>query len=388
MTPRDSTCILHRGDGVVGIGHIARFAPDSMLAADVWWEEFCADLENETELPGVYGTGPVAFGSFVFDPDRTSARSVMIVPRTIVGRRYGISWITQLSYGDVDDDPPMRQMLPARPHIDDIHPGTIDDDRWLQLARQAQELFFSGGIEQLIIMRDLLVGCTAPIDPRWPVALLTKLFPQSWTYLVSGTIGTTSKLLAQVRDDLITSRALTHAPRRHDSTECHILDALTGQGPIAAEHAQTVESVRRTLASFSKSWHRPQHPGIVTAPDGNYLASDITGVADGSASSLSVAANIHPTAFVTGTSADRARAVLSEAEEVDRGRVSGPVGWIDTMGNGQWLSDTRGGQIDATDPSRIHLFTGIPISSSTTPEDMAEDLRTRVRVLMDVLNAH
>ena len=80
--------------------------------------------------------------------------------------------------------------------------------------------------------------------------------------------------------------------------------------------------------------------------------------------------------------------MLSEAEEVDRGRVSGPVGWIDTMGNGQWLSDTRGGQIDATDSSRIHLFTGIPISSSTTPEDMAEDLRTRVRVLMDVLNAH
>ncbi|MES8387917.1 isochorismate synthase, partial [Cutibacterium acnes] len=77
MTPEDSVCFLHRNYGMVGLGEITRFETDSPAAADVWWEALCDDLEHETEMPDAEATGPVAFGSFTFDPDRSSSRSVM-----------------------------------------------------------------------------------------------------------------------------------------------------------------------------------------------------------------------------------------------------------------------------------------------------------------------
>ena len=98
MTPEDSVCFLHRNYGMVGLGEITRFETDSPAAADVWWEALCDDLEHETEMPGAEATGPIAFGSFTFDPDRSSSRSVMILPKTIIGRWPGYSWLTQLSW--------------------------------------------------------------------------------------------------------------------------------------------------------------------------------------------------------------------------------------------------------------------------------------------------
>ena len=81
LTPSDSVCFLHRNYGMVGLGEITRFETDSPAAADVWWEALCDDLEHETEIPGAEATGPVAFGSFTFDPDRSSSQSVMILPK-------------------------------------------------------------------------------------------------------------------------------------------------------------------------------------------------------------------------------------------------------------------------------------------------------------------
>lgn len=381
MTPTDSTCMLHRGDGVVGIGEIARFETDSPAAADVWWEAFCAELENETELPGVFGTGPVAFGSFTFDPDRSSSRSVMIVPRTIIGRRYGQSWLTQFSYDRVVSDPPRRQIRPRRPPSIDLTDGAISAQRWRQVAAQAQYLLIPGGLERLVIMRDMLATSPLPIDPRWIVGALSRRFPDAWTYHVAGAVGTTSKLTVQVRDGLVTSRALTHAPGRRPQTEELLLDALVGDGPLAAQHAEIVNAVRDALAPFCQAWHRPETPGLVAGPDASYLVSDVSGVTTGATSSLTILSALHPTAFVTGTPPWRAQAVLAEVEELDRGRVSGPVGWVDAMGNGQWLSDCRGGQLDAVDPRILHVFLGQPVGIDDDPDALAADLESQLATL-------
>ena len=42
------------------------------------------------------GAGFMAFGSFVFDPDNSAASSALVVPQTVIGRRHGRSWMTQI----------------------------------------------------------------------------------------------------------------------------------------------------------------------------------------------------------------------------------------------------------------------------------------------------
>ena len=64
----------------------------------------------------VSGTGPLAFASFVFDPGNTAQHSIVIVPRIIVGRRNGQSWLTVLGGADAQlPGMPDQTQRPARP---------------------------------------------------------------------------------------------------------------------------------------------------------------------------------------------------------------------------------------------------------------------------------
>src|SRR5690606_1355197 len=61
---------VRRGDGVVGWGSALRFdshGPERFQAADEAWTRAVArfDIDDQVGMPG---TGPVAFGSFSFDP--------------------------------------------------------------------------------------------------------------------------------------------------------------------------------------------------------------------------------------------------------------------------------------------------------------------------------
>ena len=57
-----------------------------------------------SDLDHTPGAGFMAFGSFVFDPATTAARSTMVVPSTVLGRRNGRAWLTQIGTSFVHDD--------------------------------------------------------------------------------------------------------------------------------------------------------------------------------------------------------------------------------------------------------------------------------------------
>ena len=101
LPPTGGHAWIRRGDGMVGIGEIARFEGGTAAEADEWWQEACGRIEQETELPEVSGTGPIAFASFAFDPGHSSMASIVIVPRVVIGRRNGQSWLTVIGATNV-----------------------------------------------------------------------------------------------------------------------------------------------------------------------------------------------------------------------------------------------------------------------------------------------
>ena len=71
---------IHQGDGLVGWGEAARLTLPSGVDRFAAGEKWLAELFEAaivTDEVGVPGTGPVAFGSFTFDP--ASDGSVLIV---------------------------------------------------------------------------------------------------------------------------------------------------------------------------------------------------------------------------------------------------------------------------------------------------------------------
>ena len=78
---------IRRGDGMVGLGVAARAEVDSIEVGDRWWADLAGRIAHTSELPDAWGVGPVAFGSFAFDPGHTAARSVRPSRTPRPGRR-------------------------------------------------------------------------------------------------------------------------------------------------------------------------------------------------------------------------------------------------------------------------------------------------------------
>src|SRR5215475_1296298 len=96
---------IQQGDGLVGWGEAARLTlpagVDRFAAGEKWLTELfeTACVTDEVEVPG---TGPVAFGSFTFDP--ASDGSVLIIPAVVLGRRSGIAWRTTITTANPQPD--------------------------------------------------------------------------------------------------------------------------------------------------------------------------------------------------------------------------------------------------------------------------------------------
>ena len=126
----------------------------------------------------------------------------------------------------------------------------------------------------------------------------------------------------------------------------------------------------------------PDAPYVLELPNVFHLASDVTGVAKQGATSLGLAAALHPSAAVCGTPTGLARDLIAEVEGLDRGRYAAPIGWIDSSGDGEWAIALRGGRIDG---DRAHLYAGCGIVADSVPADELAESNAKLIPMREAL---
>lgn len=370
-----STAFIRRGEGFVTLGEIGRFETDYPDAADVWWNEVASYIDHDSELPGAYGTGPLAVGSFTFDPDSSDERSVLIVPKVIIGRRAGQFWMTKISTGREDYSLPDLGEPVVRPGGVQLEGGSTSEEDWTRIVDEVVGLIRSGEVSKVVLARDLWASAEDAIDHRYVLARLLQRYPSTWAYHVDGLVGATPELLIRRQGSLATSRVLAGTISVDPDQTDPVTRAadLTRSRKDVAEHEFAVDSVAHALEPFCSAMNVPETPSVLPLPNVLHLATDITGVVDPEASALALAAALHPSAAVCGTPTFLARDVICELEGLDRSRYAGPVGWVDANGDGEWALALRGGQLDRSHPERIQLFAGAGIVADSVPaEELAE----------------
>src|SRR6478736_8960980 len=106
----DVVAWVHHGAGLAGWGEAVRVtlpAGEDRFTAGEKWLRSVFDAAEVDDRVRVRGSGPVAFGTFTFDA--SSDGSVLIVPRTVLGRDgHGRAWLTTVtdSASPRGDDPP------------------------------------------------------------------------------------------------------------------------------------------------------------------------------------------------------------------------------------------------------------------------------------------
>ena len=380
---------VRRGDGLVGWGTAARFdatGVGQIAAADRWWRGLTARTVVRDEV-GLPGCGPVAFGSFAFDDDLGT--STLILPKVVVGHRSGRWWVTTV--GENGALPPTPSLpsgrQPRNPGMVTFADGARSGADWELTVAEAVLRINTGELEKVVLARDLVAEAAGPVDPRWPLIRLAEQYPRCWTFSVDGLLGATPEMLVRLERGLITSRVLAGTIRRtgDDEHDLALAASLARSSKDLEEHEYAVRSVAHALEPYCSSMNVPETPFVLHLPNVMHLATDVAGVAADGVSSLGLAAALHPTAAVCGTPTERARELIRELEGMDRGRYAGPVGWIDSYGDGEWGIALRCARIDRERPERLRLFAGCGVVAGSDPSAELAESAAKLVPMRDAL---
>lgn len=371
----DSTDVLswvRSGEGMVGWGVLARHDPaGSTRFADAraWWEGFVAGTRthDEVELPG---TGPLAFASMAFGDN--PGHSVLVVPRVVVGRSGGTTWIT--SYDDVELAPAPRHAPRGVRYAD----GRFTRDGYRRAVATAVDRIRAGEVRKVVLAHDQLATGDGPIDARFLLHALAERYPTCWSYAVAGLVGATPELLLRKHGDRVSARLLA-------GTVWEGADAGSlSSGKNRAEHRYGIDSLAASLGPWCDALTVPEEPSVLRLHHVSHLASEVTGTLAAPSSLLRLAEDVHPTAAVGGTPTADAVRLIAEIEPMDRGRYAGPVGWIDAAGDGEFGVALRCAQLDGT---RARLFAGGGIVEDSVPDTEVAEAEAKFVPIREALGA-
>lgn len=413
--PVDPRAWLRRGDGIVAVGsetaRVVRVAAGSeprTAALSHAWDGIrsSARIDDAVRLPG---TGLVAFAALVFDEGST-ADSVLIVPRTVIGRHGGRTWITRiLDAGDAvngnpDDSDRSTDGLDADaapgptalgPHwAGTLGPGAQSAQGYQASVRRALAAIADARYGKVVLARDLVGTVPAGSDLRRLVRALSTEYPDTWAFAVDGLIGASPETLVTAQDGVVTARVLAGTTARGADavTDARAAASLADSPKDNDEHAFAVRSVVASLAPHTTALDAEGGPFILELPNLFHLATDVRARLSDGASALDLAAALHPTAAVAGTPTDAAIAAIRELEPFDRGRYAGPVGWIDAHGNGEWAIALRCAQFDVSGsgsdlgaPIPLTAYAGAGIVAGSDPEAELLETRVKFRPIVDAL---
>jgi menaquinone-specific isochorismate synthase len=371
-----------RDVGLVGWGEAARAefgGAERFSRAQRWWASWLldADVADEVQLPG---TGAVAFASFAFDP--TPGRSVVVVPRVIVGRRGGLTWLTVVAATEREAHLAAEETVAALRHPAGVpeaprgvaySEGSLSVPEWQSAVSEAVRRIEDRELDKVVLARDVVVTTEGPVDPRYLLTRLAATYPSCWTFSVDGLVGATPEMLVRRIGDSVTSRVLAGTMRRSAdaSSDASLASALLDSAKDHAEHEYAVQSVALALAAHCTDLEVPSTPRLLRLANVQHLATDVSGVLADGAPVLALAASLHPTAAVCGTPTERAFAVIRELEGMDRGRYAGPVGWIDARGDGEFGIALRCASLESEDRLRLYAGCGL-VAGSDADAELAE----------------
>lgn len=386
---------LRRGDGFAasGVAWRGEFAGEGRVpdAAAAWSALVAqAEIDDPVRAPG---TGLMAFVASAFDA-RSSAPTVLEVPRLVVGRRAGAAFATAITVDGSAPTPP-ASLADAEPFGSDartrLREGDMTSTRHHQAISHAVDLIRSGRLEKVVIARDLRGALPAGADRRRLLERLSSAYPECWTYAVDGLVGASPEMLVRVIAGQIAARVLAGTARRGrtPSEDAAIELRLKHNSKDRFEHLLAIDSAIAPLASLDD--HGDPETGITVSPEPFtlalpnlwHLASDIRGTLPAGRTVLDLVQALHPTAAVGGTPTDVAVEAIRTIESFDRRRYAGPVGWLDWHGDGEFAIALRGAEID--DDGTVTAYAGGGIVADSDPVDEFAETELKFRPIVEAL---
>lgn len=336
------------------------------------------DCDDEVGLPGC---GPIAFGAFPFRDDVAGS---VVVPRIVVGRAEdGTRWVTTV--GDAETDsvvaPTRPTTTPSAYDVRSVRPA----GEWCGAVADAVAAIQDGEATKVVLAREIVVEADEDIDVLAVLARLRSNYPSSMTFLVDGFLGATPELLVSRTGDVVRSHPFAGTtPRTGDPTaDARLAANLLASAKDRSEHQITIDAVLDRVLPFCSYVDSEPEPSIVSLANVQHLATLCEGrLSHPPATALALAGALHPTPAICGWPDAAALALIDRLEDLDRGRYTGFVGWVDAGGNGRFAVSIRCAEVDRR---RARLFAGNGIVADSDPTTELAETRAKLQAMLSAV---
>ncbi|MBM3684956.1 MAG: isochorismate synthase [Actinobacteria bacterium] len=326
---------------------------------------------------------PLAVGALPYDPD---APARLIVPAVTVWRTAeGARWL--VTVGDADaPEPGLPDHEPEQPGPRSVVvEASRDPDDWCDLVARATARIRSGGLDKVVLARELLVTADRAWDPRPLLRRLRTAYPACHVTHVDGFLCASPELLVARRGDLVRAQPMAGtAPRVGDPVaDARLAAGLLADPTYRREHQLTIDMVHDTLLPWCSYLDAEPEPSVVAMANVQHLATTVEGrLSAPEPSVLDLVHALHPTPAVGGTPRHDALAFQQAEEQLDRRRYAGAVGWVDATGCGEFAVSVRCAELDG---AVAHVYAGCGIVADSDPRRELAETQAKLQALLGAL---
>jgi salicylate biosynthesis isochorismate synthase/menaquinone-specific isochorismate synthase len=365
------------GAAIAGLGEVAcltasgeeRFA----TVADRWRalsSAAVADPRGEDQDQ----CGPVAVGGFSFAPYGGSAAewdgfapASLLVPEVVLRRcEHGGERCVRLTLAALAAPDDTAEELLARcdarlaelasaplPLLDPSPTGrfhvfsAMPPEHYEASVARAVEMIRAGRMQKIVLAREVQVHAPGEYDPAAIFGVLRDAFPSCFTFCVgrgdATLIAASPELLVRREGQRVSTLALAGSTRRSadPAVDAHLGEQLMRDASYREEHAIVARRIKRTLNSYAVWVAAAHEPTLVRIANIQHLATPIRAQLAAPVEAIELAGLMHPTPAVGAEPAPCGLELIPALEGLDRGWYSGPVGWTDAAGDGEFCVALR-----------------------------------------------
>jgi isochorismate synthase len=359
------------------VAHLRASGPDRFaVVADRWRGMSAAAVADPAE--GL-GNGPIAVGGFAFAPDGGGAPhwagfapASLIVPEVALTRR-----ASRRDRGDARAE--VRLTLAAIAHPDDLAEelmarlerrlaelrdvplplldpapagryqvaSAMPPEHYEAAVASAVRLIKQGELEKVVLAREVQVHAPRVYDPAAVFGVLRDAFPSCFVFCAgrgdATLVAASPELLVRREGQRVSTLALAGSTRRSadPAVDDHLGEQLLRDESYREEHAIVARRIERTLRPHAVWVAAAPEPELVRIANIQHLATPIRAQLADPIETLKLVGLMHPTPAVGGEPAEPALRQIPALEGLDRGWYSGPVGWTDGAGDGEFCVALR-----------------------------------------------
>lgn len=319
---------------------------------DAWRDALAGVREQES----IAGEQEVANGSPPADARVTSMRDVRAAPPSSPLRR--------------------SAHLPISPSL---------RDPWCDLVAQAARTIRDGQLEKVVLARQVRLPAEEVVDAATALARLRAGTSSGLIFAVASAgrcfLGATPERLVRLQGDQVTTAALAGSRRRGATA---VEDAALEQELLRSskdrwEHTIVVRELTDGLQAAGVVLPPTPRPVVLKLSSVQHLFTPLSGQVDGDSTVLDLLERLHPSPAVGGYPRGEALEWIRQREGLDRGWYAGPVGWMDSAGNGDFAVGIRSALLDR---HGALLFAGCGIMGDSSPEDEYAESELKLRPML------